>query len=76
MKIDTDKLREALDLIYAIEAERIDSHTKNDNLAIKRLTASETRQIKDIEIIDSFIYLAQNISKQVKDNQNFKDIIS
>lgn len=76
MKIDIEKLKEALQDLYAEEAERIDNTTKNDNLAIKRLTASETRQIKDMEVIDTFIYLAQNISERVKDKPEYKDIIS
>jgi hypothetical protein len=75
MLIDTDKLKEALYHVYAIEAEQIDNNTRSDSLAIKRLTISETKQIKDTEIIDSFIYLAQHISEQVKNNPDFKNII-
>jgi hypothetical protein len=54
MKIDLDALKNALDHLYACEAEEIDNSCRNDSLAICKLTSCETRQLRDNETIANF----------------------
>jgi len=75
MKIDTDKLREALRHVNVQVADRIDK-IKDHDRAIKLFTNAETKEIKDNQLIDDLINLAQYISEQVKDEKVYNGIIS
>jgi hypothetical protein len=63
MIIDTEKLKEAVDNHFAKIAQEIDENTRNDRIAMKRLTEVETRQMKYNDAIDHVCSLASQFMK-------------
>jgi len=68
MIIDTNKLTKAIDEYYDNLSEQIDNNTKDDMLAIKRLTHIETEYFKQIEKIEAIEILYNNFLKESENN--------
>ena len=58
MVIDIEELKNCVTDKYAKQCE-IAEKIKNDRTAIKTLTLIETKEIRDIDIIDAFVRLAK-----------------
>lgn len=59
MIINTEKLLAVMDSYYAEQASKIDETTKNNQIAIRRLTQIETRQLREIDAINKVCEVAR-----------------
>ena len=63
MIIDTKKLQDKIEAYYAKLGDDVDNNVKDDRQAHRMLTRLENAQIKDEEIIEAIIELANRFAE-------------